>query len=492
MYRMGALAAVRSRVKSGSAIGVMITASHNPDKDNGVKLVDPKGEMLEQTWEKIATEIANASDNDLDNVFSKLCEAFNVSLESDALVYVGRDTRSSSLKLSEAVLDGVRAMNGRVEDFGVVSTPQLHFNVLCKNTNGAYGKIGEQGYYEKIAGAFNKLRGANASNGNYEPKLMFDGANGVGALKMREFLKHLKGLNMEILNDGSQANDVLNFECGSDFVKVNQAAARGLTQTRDLRCVSVDGDADRLIYFFNDSDGKFNLLDGDRMATLIAGYFKKLLSEAGLDKDVKLGLVQTAYANGASTKYIEETLGVPVACVPTGVKHLHHKAQEEFDIGVYFEANGHGTVVISDKAEAKIKEAKNERLMNLIDVINQSVGDAIPDLLLVESILHANGWSAKDWSQCYRDYPNRLAKVKVKDRTAITTTDAERKVVTPTALQPKIDSLVNGINGGRSFVRPSGTEDVVRVYAEAENEADCKVLCKNVVEAVFELAGGVQ
>ena len=36
---------------------------------------------------------------------------------------------------------------------------------------------------------------------------------------------------------------------------------------------------------------------------------------------------------------------VPVACTKTGVKHLHHKAQD-FDIGVYFEANGHGTVCI--------------------------------------------------------------------------------------------------------------------------------------------------
>lgn len=34
---------------------------------------------------------------------------------------------------------------------------------------------------------------------------------------------------------------------------------------------------------------------------------------------------------------------MPVYCTKTGVKHLHHKAQE-FDIGVYFEANGHGTV----------------------------------------------------------------------------------------------------------------------------------------------------
>ena len=58
---------------------------------------------------------------------------------------------------------------------------------------------------------------------------------------------------------------------------------------------------------------------------------------------VNLGMVQTAYANGSSTKYAEEILGVTVACTRTGVKHLHHKALD-FDIGVYFEANGHGTV----------------------------------------------------------------------------------------------------------------------------------------------------
>lgn len=42
-----------------AVIGVMITASHNPERDNGIKLVDPHGEMLEQSWEAWATKFAN-------------------------------------------------------------------------------------------------------------------------------------------------------------------------------------------------------------------------------------------------------------------------------------------------------------------------------------------------------------------------------------------------------------------------------------------------
>lgn len=40
MYTVGLLAALRSK-KRNSTIGIMITASHNPAEDNGVKLVDP-------------------------------------------------------------------------------------------------------------------------------------------------------------------------------------------------------------------------------------------------------------------------------------------------------------------------------------------------------------------------------------------------------------------------------------------------------------------
>lgn len=63
---------------------------------------------------------------------------------------------------------------------------------------------------------------------------------------------------------------------------------------------------------------------------------------------LSIQVVQTAYANGSSTSYLHSK-GIPVVCVPTGVKHLHKKA-EDFDVGVYFEANGHGTVLFSDSA----------------------------------------------------------------------------------------------------------------------------------------------
>lgn len=73
----------------------------------------------------------------------------------------------------------------------------------------------------------------------------------------------------------------------------------------------------------------------------------------------------------------------------------------------------------------------------------------------------------------------------------VVTTDAERRVSSPVALQAAIDAAVAKYTSGRAFVRPSGTEDVIRTYAEAATEADAKALGALVAQAVFQHAGGI-
>ncbi|MGH0168756.1 UNVERIFIED_CONTAM: hypothetical protein FKN15_064774 [Acipenser sinensis] len=281
------------------------------------------------------------------------------------------------------------------------------------------------------------------------------------------------------------------------FLKYSRA---GIEMLAGERCCSFDGDADRIVYYYNDDAGHFHLLDGDKIATLIGTFLKELLTKAGLD--LQIAVVQTAYANGSSTRYLEETMKVQVHCAKTGVKHLHHKAQE-FDIGVYFEANGHGTVLFSKGAEEKIKQqAQNENaadekrkaakiLESTINLINQTVGDAISDMLVIEAVLALKGLAVHHWDAMYTDLPNRQLKVKVADRRVIDTADAERCAVSPPGLQEAINALVKKYSLSRAFVRPSGTEDVVRVYAEADTQGNADTLAYEVSLAVYQLAGGV-
>jgi len=219
--------------------------------------------------------------------------------------------------------------------------------------------------------------------------------------------------------------------------------------------------------------------------------------------------VQTAYANGASTTAAKQLLGEDqIVFAKTGVKHCHHAALD-FDVGIYFEANGHGTVIFSAafvqavgyvasgegtyQSMATLREARNSagQLLLFRDLINEAVGDAISNFLAVEAILRLLDWDADKWRDMYDDLPNRQIKVVVSDRSIFETTDAERICVKPEGLQAQIDELVQKVPKGRSFVRPSGTEDCVRVYVEAETLQATLELGQAVVDLVYAKAGGV-
>ena len=456
--------------------------------------------MLEQSWEGYATVLANTPSEELGKAYEnlvneELVDELRQIHDRPAKVIFGRDTRPSGMALVKALKAALDALKVEYTDYGILTTPQLHYIVRCINTKGTpyeFGEPSEKGYYEKMANAFKILTHGRSIQG----PVTVDCANGVGGPKLREMIKYLPtaaegGIDIKVVNDDTLKPENLNLDCGADYVKTKQRSPPGLSGPNQ-RCASLDGDADRVIYYYTDESGNFTMLDGDRIATLGAVFLADMTRTAGIDEKLKIGIVQTAYANGASTEYVEKVLKLPVECTNTGVKHLHHAAAR-YDIGVYFEANGHGTILFSENAIQTIRttEPKSpgqkhalDSLSACIDLINQSVGDAISDMLFAEVVLAHKSWTPENWKNTYIDLPNFLRRVEVPDRRIFVAVDAERKLKSPAGMQEQIDNLVRLYVKGRSFVRASGTEDAVRVYAEAASKTEAGKLANSVEELV--------
>lgn len=508
VFRAGILAALRS-LKTGAAVGLMITASHNPVGDNGVKIADPDGGMMTQLWEPFADALANASDPqtllDLVMKFAKE-ESIPLGRAKSAEILLGRDTRPSGQTLCEAAKQGISAIIGAVaNDMGILTTPQLHWMVRCRNRG---MKASESDYFAQLAKSLRCLMDLVPKGRAklVDAKLLVDGANGVGGGKLEELKGILTGLEIEVRNLGRKGEGVLNEKVGADHVQKEKVVPCGFgSHDVGIRCASLDGDADRLVYFRVISANSINidLVDGDKILSLFAVFIKEQLDILNKNDKIsnklpsRLGIVQTAYANGASTDYLKH-LGLEVVFTPTGVKYLHKKASE-YDIGIYFEANGHGTILFSEgfisTLEAREKELVSScpgsechisalRLLAVSQLINPAVGDALSGLLLVEAVLQYYGWSLQRWSELYHDLPSRQLKVKVPDRTAVVTANAETQVVKPLGLQELINAETAKYPHGRCFIRPSGTEDILRVYAEASTQEAADSLAQSVEQHV--------
>ncbi|WCJ20700.1 Phosphoacetylglucosamine mutase [Euphorbia peplus] len=511
VFRVGILSALRS-LKTQSLIGLMITASHNKVTDNGVKIADPSGGMLTQDWEPFADAIANAaSPQDLVQLIDEFVKKENIPFDGvrSAEVLLGRDTRPSGEFLLECAKQGINSIVGaHTFDMGILTTPQLHWMVRARNK---CMKATEADYYEQISSSFRCLIDLipNRDKINQaDDKLVVDGANGVGGEKLEVLKKMLNGLSIDVRNSGKEG--VLNEGVGADYVQKEKVVPQGFdSKDVGIRCASLDGDADRLVYFsvMPSNCSKIALVDGDKILSLFALFVKEQLSilmegngKLNDEYQPRLGIIQTAYANGASTDYLKQ-LGLGVVLTPTGVKYLHEQATQ-YDIGIYFEANGHGTILFSEHFVSWLEAICNElspkgseqhkaalRLLAVSKLINQAVGDALSGLLLVEAILQHKGWSIDEWDELYQDLPSRQLKVKVVDRTAVVTANAETVVVRPHGIQDAINAEVGKHLKGRCFIRPSGTEDVLRVYAEAATQEAADTLAKAVAELVDQLLG---
>ncbi|KAL6327798.1 hypothetical protein AAG906_025718 [Vitis piasezkii] len=466
VYRVGILAALRS-LKTKSVIGLMITASHNKVSDNGVKIADPSGGMLTQNWEPFADALANASDpGDLVRLIIEFVKKENIPFEGvcPAEVLLGRDTRPSGGSLLEAAKQ-------------VLLPPDCFSSIV--------------GAIALDMGCLMDLIPEGSKINEIDDKLIVDGANGVGGEKLAGLKKMFNSLVIDVRNSGKEGG-VLNEGVGADYVQKEGCSCGFGPSDVGLRCASLDGDADRLVYFLVlPKDNNIDLVDGDKILSLFALFVKEQLSILNTNGNEKIN------------NYYHACLGVQgleVLFTPTGVKYLHEKAAE-FDIGIYFEANGHGTILFSEEfcvgwrleimnfLPCSEQKKAALRLLAVSKLINQAVGDALSGLLLVEAILRHMGWSIHRWNALYQDLPSRQLKVKVVDRTAVVTANAETVVVKPPGLQEAINAEIAKYPQGRSFVRPSGTEDIIRVYAEASTQDAADSLGNSVARLVDKFLG---
>jgi phosphoacetylglucosamine mutase len=98
------------------------------------------------------------------------------------------------------------------------------------------------------------------------------------------------------------------------------------------------------------------------------------------------------------------------------------------------------------------------------------------------------GYDTAKWNDLYVDLPSKMIKLPVVDKNKIICNEDETRTLAPEGLQEALDAAMMQVTLGRCFVRPSGTEDVVRVYAEASTADGVARLIDLSVEAINRFA----
>lgn len=181
--------------------------------------------MLEESWEAHAATLANASsDEELLTIYKHLITTLKINPSVPASVIFAKDTRESGPTLVAALIDALTVVGAKFTDYGLLTTPQLHYLVRCINTQNpphteAYGEPTERGYYKKIGNAYKKLMQGRPKQG----QVTVDCANGVGAPKLKALAEVIGKdlLDVKIVNDSVDVPSKLNFQVCFDPRNLN-------------------------------------------------------------------------------------------------------------------------------------------------------------------------------------------------------------------------------------------------------------------------------
>ena len=372
VYKLGVLAtpAVAYLVKTeGASAGVMISASHNPALDNGIKFFGGDGFKLDDDKEA----------------------------EIEALLDASEDT------LPRPSAEGL----GTVVDY-----PE-----------------GLRKYEAYLVSTGTALEGM---------KVALDTANGAASTSARQIFADM-GAQLTVIGETPDGLNI-NLNVGSTHPEALQELVK---ESQSAIGLAFDGDSDRLIAV--DENGE--IVDGDKIMYIIGKY----LSEKG--QLAQNTIVTTVMSNLGFHKALDRE-GINKAVTAVGDRYVVEEMRKSgYNLGG--EQSGH--VILMDY---------------------NTTGDGQLSAVQLTKIMQETGKSLSELASEVTIYPQKLVNIRVENA-------MKEKAMEVPAIKAIIDKMEEEMAGnGRILVRPSGTEPLLRVMAEAPTTEEVDYYVDTIAEVV--------
>lgn len=402
-------------------------------------------------------------------------------------ILLGQDTRLSSSMLSSSLAAGITAMGADAYILGVCATPALAYTVKSEDfeagimisashnpfeDNGLKvfshqgvkisdaleleiedyidGKV-EISYadpqdigcvvaYEAGMDAYRRYLEEIVTESFSGLKIVLDLAHGSAVSSARKVFQDL-GAEVIAINDAPNGVNI-NVDAGSTHP---EGLMEAVVSTGADVGFAFDGDADRCLAV----DHTGTLIDGDKILYAFAAFMKR---EGSLKDNT---VVATVMANLGFMRSLKE-LEIDVIATQVGDKYVYQQMLEG-DYALGGEQSGH--VILRDYA---------------------TTGDGVLTALKLTQVMVSEGKSLHELTTPCLRFPQLLKNIKVKSK--------EVFMKHETVLNA-IDSISKELGDeGRILVRPSGTEELVRVMVEAKTDE----LCQKYVEEMIGIINSIE
>ena len=402
----------------------------------------------------------------------KVGYALGFNLENNNPILIGRDTRISGEILLEAIAKGIKASGKKFINLGICPTPAIPFltkreklsggimisashnppeyngikifdhngQKITKNFENKLQKCVEENTQKEsvstkeislktnkelmniyIESLIKTMGGVNLSG----MKIILDTCYGSATICAKKIFQNL-GADVRVINNSKNGLKI-NMNCGSTNL---QALKKALEKNPADMGFSFDGDADRVIGI----DSKGNVLDGDHILFLLG---RELMEQKILTNNL---LIATQMAN----------LGFEKAWNKIG--------------GILYRTDV-GDKYVYDAIKEKRAVLGGEQSGHILSEINNFSGDGILTALQIAKYCKEKNITLNDWlKSSFQPFPQKLTNIKLNFN--INKINSKTK----TLIDQTIKSYqTKNSDNFRIYIRPSGTEPLIRVLVEAKN-----------------------